>query len=161
MSAPWRAKSRYQATSELVDLLVKSIGRKAFVGLARVGPIPTNDPNLKSILAEFPVDDGEPERRMRNVELFGLEMEEAIILRAKHPATKKSSRRELRRVSPQPTRNSVQKFVFAVQLHPDAQPMERQRCEQMPGVFTQVHQVLLGGKHRLDTFVAEMARHKA
>jgi len=95
VSAPWLPKSRYQAAGELVDLLVKSIGRKAFVELARVEPIPTNDPNLKSLLAEFPVDDGEPERRMRNVELFGLEMAEAIILRAKRPSPKKSPRREL------------------------------------------------------------------
>jgi hypothetical protein len=85
--------------SELVDLIVKSIGRKSFVELARAEPIPTNDPNLKSLLAEFPVDDGEPERRMRNVELFGLEMEEAIILRAKRPVAKKPARRVLQRAS--------------------------------------------------------------
>jgi hypothetical protein len=95
VSAPWLAKSRYQATSELVDLLVKSIGRKSLVELARVEPIPVNDPNLKSLLAEFPVDDGEPERRMRNIDLFGLEMDEAIILRAKRPRSKKPATRAL------------------------------------------------------------------
>ena len=82
-----------------MDLLVKSIGRKAFVELARVEPIPTNDPNLKSLLAEFPVDDGEPERRMRNIDLFGLQMDEAIILRAEQPARKKPARRVLQRAS--------------------------------------------------------------
>lgn len=91
VSAPWLPKSKYQAASELVDLIVKSIGRKSFVGLARVEPIPTNDPNLKSLLAEFPVGDGEPERRMRNIDLFGLEMDEAIILHAKRPRSKKST----------------------------------------------------------------------
>jgi hypothetical protein len=99
VSAPWLPKSRYEAASELVDLIVKSIGRKSLVGLARIEPIPNNDPNLKSLLAEFPVDDGEPERRMRNVELFGLEMEQAIILRAKRPVTKKPARRVLQRAS--------------------------------------------------------------
>jgi hypothetical protein len=99
VSAPWLAKSRYEAASELVDLLVKSIGRKSVVGLARVEPIPTSDSNLKSLLAEFPVGDGEPERRMRNIELFGLEMEEAIILRAKRPVAKKPARRVLQRAS--------------------------------------------------------------
>jgi hypothetical protein len=69
VSAPWLQKSRYQAVSELVDLLSKSIGRKSLVELARVEPIPTKDPNLKSLLAEFP-DDGEPERRIRNIDLF-------------------------------------------------------------------------------------------
>jgi hypothetical protein len=88
VSAPWLQKSRYQAVSELVDLLSKSIGRKSLVELARVEPIPTKDPNLKSLLAEFP-DDGEPERRIRNIDLFGLEMEEAIILRAKRSRSKK------------------------------------------------------------------------
>jgi len=91
VSASWLPKSRYQAISEIVDLLAKSIGRKSLVELARVERIPTNDPNLKSLLAEFPVGDGEPERRMRNIDLFGLEMDEAIILRAKRPRSKKSS----------------------------------------------------------------------
>ena len=99
VSAPWLPKTRYQAASELVDLLAKSIGRKSLVELARVEPIPGNDPNLKSILADFPVDEGEPERRMQNVDLFGLEMEEAIILRAKRPAPKKPARRVLQRAS--------------------------------------------------------------
>jgi hypothetical protein len=99
VSAPWLAKSRYQATSVLVDLIVKSIGRKSLVGLARVEPIPNNNPNLKSLLTEFPVGDGDPERRIRNVELFGLEMEQAIILRAKRPATKKPARTVLQRAS--------------------------------------------------------------
>jgi hypothetical protein len=36
---------------------------------------------------------------MRNVELFGLEMEQAIILRAKRPVTKKPARRVLQRAS--------------------------------------------------------------
>jgi hypothetical protein len=98
VSAPWLPKTRYEAASELVDLIVKSIGRKSLVELARVEPIPTNDPNLKALLAEFPVDDGEPERRMRNIELFGLEMEEAIILRAKRPGPKKPARRALQPV---------------------------------------------------------------
>jgi hypothetical protein len=98
-SAPWLAKSHYQAISELVDLLAKSIGRKSFVGLARVEAIPVNDPNLKALLADFPVDEGEPERRLQNVDLFGLEMEEAIILRAKRPVAKRPARRVLQRAS--------------------------------------------------------------
>jgi hypothetical protein len=99
VSAPWLPKTRYEAASVIVDLVVKSIGRKSLVGLARVEPIPVNDPNLKSLLAEFPVDDGEPELRMRNVELFGLEMDEAIILRAKRPARRKAARRILQPVA--------------------------------------------------------------
>lgn len=99
VSAPWLAKSRSQAISELVDLLARSISRKSLVGLARVEAIPGNDPNLKSILADFPVDEGEPERRMQNVDLFGLEMDEAIILRAKRPLAKKPARRVLQRAS--------------------------------------------------------------
>jgi hypothetical protein len=99
VAAPWLPKSRYEAASELVELVIKSIGRKSFVELARVEPIPVNDPNLKSLLTEFPVGDGEPERRMRNVELFGLEMEQAIILRAKRPVAKRPARRVLQRAS--------------------------------------------------------------
>jgi hypothetical protein len=50
-------------------------------------------------LAEFPVADGEPERRMRNIDLFGLEMKEAIILRAKRPRSKNPAARTLQPAS--------------------------------------------------------------
>jgi len=95
VSAPWLEQTQYKATREIVDLLAKSIGRKSFVEFARVEVIPGNNPTLKSILADFPVDDGQPERRLQRNDLFGLEMEEAIILRAKRPVPKKKPRRVL------------------------------------------------------------------
>lgn len=93
VSAPWLEKGKSKAFGELVDLLAKSIDKGSFLQLARVEPIPGNNPTLKSILADFPVDDGE--RRLRNADLFGLEIAEAIILRAKRPGPKKAARREL------------------------------------------------------------------
>jgi hypothetical protein len=50
---------------------------------------------LGTDLADFPVDDGERERRIQRNDLFDLEMEEAIILRAKRPVSKKPARRLL------------------------------------------------------------------
>src|ERR1022692_987924 len=63
--------------------------------------------------------------------------------------------------SPQPLRDGVQKLVFAVQVHADPQPIEREGCEQVTGVFAEVDQVLLGGEDRLDAVVAELAAHIA
>src|ERR1017187_7962268 len=63
--------------------------------------------------------------------------------------------------SPQPLRYGVQKLVFAVQVHADPQPIEREGCEQVTGVFAEVDQVLLGGEDRLDAVVAELAAHIA
>jgi len=54
--------------------------------LARVEVVPDNDPTVKFILANFPVDDEEDgECHITNTDLFGLQIEEAIILRAKRP----------------------------------------------------------------------------
>jgi hypothetical protein len=98
VSAPWLERGKYKALAELVDLLSKSIGRTPFVELARVETIPRKNATLKSILTDFPVDDREHERRLRCNELFGLEMEEAIILRAKRPSPNKPARRVLQPV---------------------------------------------------------------
>ena len=88
VSAPWLDSDTLKVLNELVDLLAKSIGRKALAQLARVQIIPGNDPTLKYILKNFPVDDGE--HHLQSTELFGLEMEAGIILRAKRPSRKKA-----------------------------------------------------------------------
>ncbi len=99
VSAPWLERGKYKALAELVDLLSKSISRNPFVELARVETVPIRNPTLKSILADFPVDDGEPPRHLQRNDLFDLEMEEAIILRAKRPVPKKPARRVLQPAS--------------------------------------------------------------
>jgi hypothetical protein len=96
VSAPWLEKGKSKAFSELVDLLAKSIDKRSFLQLARVEPIPSNNPTVKFILANIPVDDGE--RRIQSTDLFDLQIDEAIILRAKRPQSKKPTARALQPV---------------------------------------------------------------
>lgn len=97
VSAPWLEGANLETRGELVDLLGKSMGRKSFIDLARVEPIPGNNPTIKFILKNYPVDDGE--LRIPTTGLFDLPIEEAIILRAKRPVPKKPARRVLQRAS--------------------------------------------------------------
>jgi hypothetical protein len=78
VSAPWLEAGRLASISEVVDLLVKSMGRKALQQFARVETVPAD-----ILLKNVPVDDRE--RWIQSAELFGMQMDEAIILRAKRP----------------------------------------------------------------------------
>lgn len=93
VSAPWLESNTLKATSEVVNLLVESIGRESLKQLARVEVIRDDNPTLKFILANLPVDDGE--LRIQSTDLFGLEIEEGIIFRAKRPDSKKNGRKAL------------------------------------------------------------------
>ena len=87
VAAPWLEAGRLKAIGEVIDLVTKSIGRW-LQHLARVEVVPSDDPTVK-LLASTPVEDGE--RRLVNTDLFGLQIEEAIILRAKRLGPKKAS----------------------------------------------------------------------
>ncbi len=92
-SAPWLEGGTLKGRSELVDLLAKSMGRRRLSELARVETIPSDDPTVKSILDSLPVDDDDAERRIQNADYFGLQIDEAIILRAKRPERKRPARK--------------------------------------------------------------------
>jgi hypothetical protein len=93
VSAPWLESGELKSLSEFVDLLAKSIGRESLSQFSRVQPVPSNDRTVKFILDKFPVDDGE--RSLQSTDLFGLQIEEAIILRAKRPRPDKQARKAL------------------------------------------------------------------
>jgi len=97
VSAPW-LDGRLETTRKLVDLVVKSIGRKSLLELGGVETVFAQDPSVKSLIRNFPVDDGEC-RLESPTELFGLEMAEGIILRAKMPERKKPARKAPRRTA--------------------------------------------------------------
>lgn len=84
VSAPWLEDGRLKTTSELVKLLSDSIGEGALRNFSRVATVKKDDATVKFILANLPVDDGE--LRVRSTDLFGLQIDEAIIFRAKKPA---------------------------------------------------------------------------
>ena len=93
VSAPWLERGKLKALSEFVDLLAKSIGRDSLSKFSRVQTIPSNDRTVEFILDKYPVDDGE--RSLQSTNLFGLQIEEAIILRAKRPRPNKPARKAL------------------------------------------------------------------
>jgi hypothetical protein len=81
VSAPWLEKGELKATSELVELLSDSIGEDALHDFSRIATVGKDHPTVKFILANLPVDDGE--RRVHGTDLFGLQIDEAVIFRAK------------------------------------------------------------------------------
>lgn len=83
VGAPWLDKGKLRATSEFVKLLTESIGEEALRNFSRIQTVASESPALKALLAAFSVDDGEV--RVQHSNLFGLDIEEAIILRAKRP----------------------------------------------------------------------------
>jgi len=84
VSAPWLESGKLKALGELVDLLAKSLGRDSLSQFSRVETVPSNNPTVEFILDSVPVDDGE--RHIQSTDLFDLQIEEAIILRAKRPS---------------------------------------------------------------------------
>jgi hypothetical protein len=93
VSAPWLTGGKLKALSELVELVAKSIGKASLAQLARVETVPGDNCAVKDILHRFPVEDGE--LRIGNTDLFGLQIEEAIILRAMRPTRKRPPRNAL------------------------------------------------------------------
>ena len=93
VSAPWIESGKLKATSEFVNLLAESIGTESLKQFARVQTVGEDSPAVKFILTNLPVDDGE--FRLQSTALFGLEIEEAIIFRAKRPNAKKPAGKSL------------------------------------------------------------------
>jgi hypothetical protein len=87
VSAPWLESGNLKVLGELVDLLAKSMGRDSLSQFARVETIPSDNRTVQFILDSIPVDDGE--RRIHGTDLFDLQIEEAIIFRAKRPNRKR------------------------------------------------------------------------
>ncbi len=83
VSAPWIERDRLKTTREFVRLLVQSIGEEALQQFSRVAAVESDHPAVKFILDNLPVDDDE--LRVRSTDLFGLQIEEAIIFRARRP----------------------------------------------------------------------------
>lgn len=83
VAAPWLEAGKLKATSEFVELLTDSIGEQTLRHLSRIQTVGSDSPAVKAILKAFSVEDGEV--RVQKSNLFGLEIEDAIILRSKKP----------------------------------------------------------------------------
>lgn len=80
VSAPWLDKGKLKAAGDLANLLTEILGEGALQQFARIETLEEEDPALKDFLSAFFVDDGEV--RVQRSNLFGLEMEDAVIMRA-------------------------------------------------------------------------------
>lgn len=94
VAAPWLEAGTHKAISEVVDLVTKSIGRKPFQQLARVAVVSPEDPTIK-FLARHPLENGERRIDTTGEDMFGLQIQTAIILRAKLPDPKERDRQRL------------------------------------------------------------------
>ncbi|SRR5712691_5031919 len=85
VSAPWLESGKLKATSEFVRLLAQSIGEESLQQLSRVVALDSDDAPVKFILENLPVEEGEGELKVQSTDLLGLQIQEAIIFRAKKP----------------------------------------------------------------------------
>ncbi len=90
VSAPWLKGDRLVTTRKFVRLLVQSIGEEPLTQLSQVVVVPGDDPTVQFILANLPLD-RDTVRTVRSTDLFGLDIEEAKILRAKKLANDRGS----------------------------------------------------------------------
>ena len=91
VSAPWLEVGKLKATAQLVDLLSDSISEETFKQFAKIVPVAGDDPTVQFMLKNLSVGDNERELRVQSTDLFGLEIEEAIILRAKTAETERNA----------------------------------------------------------------------
>lgn len=84
VSAPWLEQGKLKALSEFTELLSESIGEKSLKELSRIVTLNSTDPALKAVTSAFAVEDGE--LRVQRSNLFGLQIEDGIILRSKRAA---------------------------------------------------------------------------
>jgi hypothetical protein len=97
VSAPWLEGSRLKAIGEVIEQLSKSIGRQAVQRLSRVEVLEGDEPLVRFILRNIPVEDGE--LRVDRMELMDFDIERGVIFRAWKPKVKKSASKELRPVA--------------------------------------------------------------
>ena len=84
VSAPWLEEGKLKALGEFTQILAESIGEQSLRQLSRIVTLNQRDPALTAVVSAFSVDDGEV--RVQHSNLFGLEIEDAIIMRAKRAA---------------------------------------------------------------------------
>lgn len=108
VSAWWLANFRLETLDELHRLLIASLGKVTTGKIGRLVTLRPDDANLRAVVSEYPVEDGEV--RVKRECLFGLEIEDAIILRAR-PGTTRRARKvsEAKRARKRPSSKPVRR----------------------------------------------------
>ncbi len=83
VSARWLDGRKLNATSEFVQLLAKSIGEESLRQFSRIATVDSDATIVKFIRANFPVEREENIFHTQSFDLDGLQVQEAIIFRAK------------------------------------------------------------------------------
>ncbi len=81
VSAPWLQEGQLKATTKLVELLSDSLGEKDLHFFSRIVTVGENNPTVQFILKNLATNDGEI--HVKSTDLFDLEIDEAVIFRAK------------------------------------------------------------------------------
>src|SRR5437764_13878109 len=81
VSAPWLEKGRLKALGEFVEILSSIVGQKDIHSLSKIVTLNHDEPSLKAILRTVQVENVPIVLQDNN--LFGLEVKQAYILRAK------------------------------------------------------------------------------
>ena len=81
VSSRWLEAGKLKTLAEFAELLKGAIGEKQIRQLSRIATIKEDDPAFNKILSAIQVDDGIVE--FRDNDFFGLQVEQAIFLRAK------------------------------------------------------------------------------
>jgi hypothetical protein len=81
VSAPWLEKGKLKALSEFIEILSSIVGQKEVLSLSKIVTLNHDEPSLKAILKAVQVEDGPTVLQDNN--LFGLEVKQAYILRAR------------------------------------------------------------------------------
>lgn len=84
VSATWLEDGKLADLRDLAQLLSEEIGEDQLKHLSRIVILDTSDPALNAVLSAISVEDGEV--RVQQSNFFGLQIEEALILRAKRAA---------------------------------------------------------------------------
>jgi hypothetical protein len=81
VAAPWLEVGKLKGLAELVGLLEDQLGEREARGFAKIVTLKPSSPEIRAELAMLNIDG--PEKRFYNATLFGADVEEAVILRAK------------------------------------------------------------------------------
>lgn len=85
VSAPWLEQGKLKATSELVELLSNVVGETSLHEFGRIATVGADHPSVKLLVESLALEDGE--QRIQSTDLFGVQIEEAVVFRAKNPGS--------------------------------------------------------------------------
>ena len=84
VSAPWLEQGNLKSLGEFTELLSNEMGEQSLRQFSRIVTLKPSDPAVTAVVSAFSIDDGE--LRVQHSNLFGLDIEDAIIMRAKNAA---------------------------------------------------------------------------